>query len=828
MTPAALVDEDVRRLITADGLDALLFVEAGAGTGKTSQLVARVVALVLRREVPMGEIAAVTFTEAAASELRARIRESFERCVHDTTTDAVDRARAEAALAEIDSAAIGTVHSFAQRILSEHPVEAGLPPSVEVLDEVESLLEFGRRWQEQVDRMFADLALAPVVALARLLDIRVDHPKLPSLRDLAARFADNWDRLEGVVGLPVVVPEVDRAPARAAMADLEPVLVRCREIPDDSLAEKILQNEAEIDAVRHALAHGTDRMLLRVVGDKRRGKKWGHKSWGKAASWGGSDAKAWASGTVAALEAALDALFDATADDVLRVLAGEVARFTVAAAEERRREGRLQFHDLLVFARHLLRVDATARETLHRRYSRLLIDEFQDTDPIQIELATLIAASVGEVAPGTDWTDIAFDAERLFFVGDPKQSIYRFRRADIGLFLAARDTFGGTSARLSTNFRTVPPVLAWVNHVFDRLMDEEVPGRRPRYEALDGHRADGPGDHRVRLLGSPHPKEEKLRAQELREVEAGAVADAVAGILAAPQSWPVERGGEWHPARPEDIAILVPTRTSLSVLMDALRARDVEFRSETGTLVYETQEIRDLLAILRTVAQPSDAVALVAALRSPILGCGDDDLVTYVRAGGRWDLGAPRPDLDAGHPVRRALAFLDALHAVRWWTAPSELLETVIRERRVMAIALASPRARHLAPDPLPGGPGPALRGVAVGRSRRVRRVGRAAALGDGACPRAAAPRVGRPRGADHDDPRGQGSGVPDHGGVGPDHADQRPARPVLGPLGGRCRRAVGAQGRRHVRLRPSRRHRGRDGRRGEAAAALRRVHAGA
>ena len=347
-----------------------------------------------------------------------------------------------------------------------------------------------------------------------------------------------------------------------------------------------------------------------------------------------------------------------------------------------------------MFARHLLRVDATARETLHRRYSRLLIDEFQDTDPIQIELATLIAASVGEVAPGTDWTDIAFDAERLFFVGDPKQSIYRFRRADIGLFLTARDTFGGTSARLSTNFRTVPPVLAWVNHVFDRLMDEEVPGRRPRYEALDGHRPDGPGDHRVRLLGSPHPKEEKLRAQELRELEAGAVADAVAGILAAPQSWPVERGGEWHPARPEDIAILVPTRTSLSVLMDALRARDVEFRSETGTLVYETQEIRDLLAILRTVAQPSDAVALVAALRSPILGCGDDDLVTYVRAGGRWDLGAPRPDLDAGHPVRRALAFLDALHAVRWWTAPSELLETVIRERRVMAIALASPRAR--------------------------------------------------------------------------------------------------------------------------------------
>ena len=476
------------------------------------------------------------------------------------------------------------------------------------------------------------------------------------------------------------------------MAGLEPVLERCREIPDDSLAAKILQNQTEIDAVRQVLAHGTDRMLLRLVGAKRRAKKkWGHKSWGKAANWGDPEAKAWASGTVVAAEETLDALFDRTADDVLRVLAGEVARFTVAAAEERRREGRLQFHDLLVFARHLLRIDATAREALHRRYSRLLIDEFQDTDPIQIELATLIAATAGEVTPGTDWTDIPFDAERLFFVGDPKQSIYRFRRADIGLFLTARDTFAGTSARLSTNFRTVPPVLAWVNHVFDRLMDEEVPGRRPRYEALDGHRRPGPGDHRVRLLGGPHPKEEKLRAQALRELEAGAVADAVGAILDSPESWPVEHDGAWHPARPEDVTILVPTRTSLGVLMDALRARDVEFRSETGTLVYETQEIRDLLSILRAVAQPSDAVALVAALRSPILGCGDDDLVTYVHAGGRWDLGAPRPDLDAAHPVGQALEFLDALHAVRWWTAPSDLLETVIRERRVMAIALASP-----------------------------------------------------------------------------------------------------------------------------------------
>ncbi len=223
MSTAALTDATVRRRITEEALDELLFVEAGAGTGKTSQLVGRVASLVLRRDVPMREIAAVTFTEAAAAELRTRIRESLERCAHDLTVDDETRARAEQALVELDVAAIGTVHSFAQRILAEHPVEAGLPPNVEVLDEVESLLEFGRRWQEHLDAMFADVQLGPVLALASLLGIRLDGTKLPSLRNIAALFADNWDRLDGVREESVLVPTFDRRAAREALAALGPV-----------------------------------------------------------------------------------------------------------------------------------------------------------------------------------------------------------------------------------------------------------------------------------------------------------------------------------------------------------------------------------------------------------------------------------------------------------------------------------------------------------------------------------------------------------------------------------------------------------------------------
>src|SRR5699024_10225248 len=109
------------------------------------------------------------------------------------------------------------------------------------------------------------------------------------------------------------------------------------------------------------------------------------------------------------------------------------------------------------------------RQSLRRRYQRLLLDEFQDTDPIQVELAVLIASSDDHAAT-KEWWDVPVDPGRLFFVGDPKQSMYRFRRADIAMFLKARDEVGGRIEQLTTNFRTLKPILDWVNHTFAQLI----------------------------------------------------------------------------------------------------------------------------------------------------------------------------------------------------------------------------------------------------------------------------------------------------------------------------------------------------------------------
>jgi ATP-dependent helicase/nuclease subunit A len=314
------------------------------------------------------------------------------------------------------------------------------------------------------------------------------------------------------------------------------------------------------------------------------------------------------------------AMADAVLDVAIKRLVAAVARCTERAVAQRRAAGELDFHDLLVFERTLLRDPehgARARARLRDRYRRVLIDEFQDTDPIQVELAALLGS--GDPADGDrPWTEMTVDPGRLFFVGDPKQSIYRFRRADIATFLTASRRFAEPAPRfLTCNFRTAPAVLAWINQVFGELIQPFVDSQ-PEYRALDAARRVPPeNDRGVVLLGvEPHADEqERISAGELRVREAADVA-AIARAAVAEQ-WPVydKELEEWRPARLGDVCILLPARTSLGYLEQALGAAGVPYRAETSSLVYSSREVRDLLTALRAIDDPSDTLSLVVALR---------------------------------------------------------------------------------------------------------------------------------------------------------------------------------------------------------------------
>lgn len=682
-----IIDADQRaRDQISSQLGTTMFVEAGAGTGKTTALVGRIVNLVLSTDPnvrrPLSQIAAITFTEAAAAELRERIRIEFENALHDAQHAGAAELedRCQQALADADVAAISTLHAFAQRLLSEFPVEVGVPPRVEVIDEVRSQLAFTRRWSSFLDELYDDSDLEEFIVRASILNVPLNGA---AMRNIAQEFDDNWDRLLDVeVEQRAAVP-IDFARVRNVIAGIRDLEVHCSD-PSDSLLGRIGELQAVFERFERAGSDHERLRLLRALPEQKLGKS------GRQGSWGGRDGVAAARETVVEINDACATIFETVASQTLTQLAGKVAEFTQRSAAERRAEGLLEFHDLLVLAHLLLRTSTEARVALSDRYRVLMLDEFQDTDPIQISLALLLASTVASGVFTGDWQDLTPEDGRIFMVGDPKQSIYRFRRADIALFLAARDRFSDGAVSLQRNFRTVAPVVEAVNALFAEIMAHDS-AQQAKYSPLVPTRQPSSADHRPIVFGGPSAD----KARAVREVEASDVASIIADVIENPRDWLVDdENGGWREPQLQDITILLPTRTSMSQLSNALDDRSIPFRADTGTLVYETQEIKNLLSVLSAIDSPSDQIALVAALRSPLYACGDDDLYTWRTSGGVFDLRAPAPFGLDGHPVSEAIEHLSSLHDDRWWTEPSQLLLRVIDERFAMALPARGRRAR--------------------------------------------------------------------------------------------------------------------------------------
>jgi ATP-dependent helicase/nuclease subunit A len=319
-------------------------------------------------------------------------------------------------------------------------------------------------------------------------------------------------------------------------------------------------------------------------------------------------------------------------------------------------------------------------------------------------LAVLVAGTA-DPPPDAAWHELDTRDGHLFFVGDPKQSIYRFRRADISLFLRAAERFGagGRAVSLITNFRTGRSVVALLNAVFGDLIREqrhdELPSQ-PAYEPLASVRADAPGGAPVAVLGTEVHTDEPT-ADEVRRREAADVSAAIGRIVS--EGWRVDRAPhgpapDWQPARLGDITILLPTRTSLPALEDALTDAGISYRAESASLVYASRLVRDLLLTLRAIDDPTDELVTVSALRSPLFGCGDDDLYRFRRDHhGSFDHTRPLPAAVPGDdPVAAGLAYLHEMHELRRWRSPSELADQVVRDRRVLELGEADGRARDL------------------------------------------------------------------------------------------------------------------------------------
>lgn len=665
-----------RDLVT-DNLDITLFVEAGAGSGKTEALVTRVANLVLAG-VPMGSIAAITFTEKAASELRHRVRTRLE-AVAASPLNETHAERAATAIAQLDLAPVGTLHAFARRVLNEFPIEAQLPPRFDVLNEVQSASAFHERFTDFLEALLDDTDSVRLVELCAHDKFGIENGG----RRMADDFQSNWDLVESRVSASLP-PHFDDAAARRDVA-AACAAVAAFVAPDGDTQEEVITTFGRIaQQLATPLPMGELLRLLHAIDNVRNAGK------GLADKWkrlhGSAEVLLAHRAAVATARKRAKAALVLCNEERRLTLGALLREFTLQSVRDRELAGELEFHDLLVLARRLVATNPDVRRQLHQRYTRVLLDEFQDTDPIQLELAVRITADPHEQP--ADWRLLQPLPGRLTVVGDPKQSIYRFRRADIAQFLRASDQIGAQRATLSANFRSAAPIIDWVNTTMGELIQFE-PDVQPAYESLQPARLGGHEHGSVTVLGAEQHAD-RVAAEELREREADDVAAVV--VQALTEKWQVWRQGKLHDCRPGDIAILLPSRLSLVALQAALSAREIPFRAENSSLVYAASEVRALMLALRAADDSTDELAIVSTLRTPLFGCSDRHLYEWkVTHGQYWNwrhLPDKTSDLFA-HPVAVALRCLGELEARMRYSTPSQLLLWLVQERCVMELALA-------------------------------------------------------------------------------------------------------------------------------------------
>ena len=686
MRSGRLRDELARQQIMKD-LDTCIMVEAGAGSGKTSSLVARMVALIRDGKCPAEAMAAITFTRKAAQELRGRFQMGLEKAFA-AETDGIKRVRLSRGLEELDQCFLGTVHSFCAAILRERPIEAGLDPDFEELDDLDDALLLDLAWDEY------------------LVSVQAARPEL--LERLQSLDVDAQD-LQDCYGVLSTYPDVDVVRNDALRPDLAVVRQNLYDLldwADGIIPEEVpergwdgLQNLLRTALHRHRIYDlDDDIILLRLLADIDRS--------------GGITLNRWDSPDDARQA---KEQFDTFRSDYLvpalrewreyrhSQLMGFILPAIDRYEELKREKSKLNYQDLLMNTANLLRQNSEVRSYFQNRYTHLLVDEFQDTDPIQAEIMFYLT---GQDRNEQDWRMLRPCPGSLFVVGDPKQSIYRFRRADIDIYNEVKRliiTGGGAVLHLTTNFRSLDALGEWANPVFSTLLAGEETRFQAAFDGLDTVRT-AVGDHQCGLKVITIPKVRYHKAEEIARLDAGRIADwisqALAGGISLSRTDEERAAGLTEQPRSGDFLILMRYRANMDIYASALESRGIPYRITGGEGFSQSQELLELIKLLRSLLDPGDPVRLVAVLRSNLFGISDSQLYRFKKSGGSFDIYSEVPD-QLGAEDREVFDWTFAqLRRFRDWMRDlpiSAALEVIVSELGSVPAALTGELGRSRA-----------------------------------------------------------------------------------------------------------------------------------
>ena len=584
--------ERQRQAITAGGHTLL---EAGAGSGKTTTVVGKIMHLLGAEVVPgarapvsldLGRIAAITFTNDAAADLRRSLREGLRAYAAAHPKER----RWRQLVYDVDRVRIGTIHAFCDRVLREFALRIGLDPAYRIMDEGETGLE---RDECVRDALYAALERDEEVVqeLVFVFSPRTAQEMIAAALQnghAAARALDKWCR-------------GSRGAGPGAL---------------DAKALRKAMTEHGADWREHDhLTADMAAAVLRLARDAR---------------------------------ARLDARLDASAQ--------------------------LDFDGLILRTRELLLNRDDALRTLRRRLDWLFIDEFQDTDPAQRDIAYRICGLDGSLAKGER-------APQLCLVGDPKQSIYRFRRADVTVWKSVVEDFGkrGHAAiPLDTSFRSRRPLVDYVNATFDALMSEGSGSRHEvEFRPLVAKRELPTDDGLLELLVLPEGD-----ADTRRKAEAELIARRIRAMVHGDEPLVYDdREKRARPPRWNEIALLFRTRTKVHFYQEALRRHGIPAYLASGDGFFRRREVRDVKLLLTALAEPYDDIAWAGVLRSPFVGLADQSLLAMRVQRPHGPLSrALDVELDGaeGERLREARAWVKELRALSGRTSVATLIERAL------------------------------------------------------------------------------------------------------------------------------------------------------
>jgi ATP-dependent exoDNAse (exonuclease V) beta subunit len=647
----SLVDADVRRRIRED-LEASFLVEAAAGTGKTQAAVDRMVAQLGSGRVRIDGLVAVTFTRKAAGELKLRLRRALDVARSEADADPDRRRRWEDALVRLDEARVSTIHGFCADVLRTWPVEADIDPAFVELSEAQAEALHARvvrRWFErQLGQLSRPLARflarsassawreTPLEQLTRASWALIEHRDLPApwprpeagapLRELVDRAMELGRRLGG---RPSSLAASLHAKGLTKLQEFG--RVHATEVAEEELEAQLLE------AVRY-------RPKVSLTG-----------------TWKDGTSAPRLAQELRQLRVDVDA-YRRRADAELAAELRDVLWDTVDAYQAaKRRQGALDFADLQLCARSLLE-RPEVRASMGTDCDAVFVDEFQDTDPVQAEILMATArAATGSLGGG-----------RLFLVGDPKQSIYGWRRADMGFYLSFRErvrTEGVELLQLHHSFRATDELQAFVNRAFVTVFDDD-PGQPPYVPIAGGPPAPEGAPPPVLAFAPPGPSSPSNQAF------AAASAEGLAELLAwvvEHSGWRVrdpERPGTDRPLRPRDIGVLVP-RMNLwgdvdppRLLVEGLDRSGIPWLMLRRRVLEGRDELSAVRAVLSAVEWPRNRYWMYAALRGPFFFFTDDHLARWLEEVG--PLRATEASVPSElEPLAETLRFLEGLSARR-------------------------------------------------------------------------------------------------------------------------------------------------------------------